>query len=234
VESCEQAIFVVVDVKNCLFLGAVRIFPRLHFHPQTFEVICTTVELCQRTFTISLQARDIEVFSAESNEHAQQIFPVSAGSSGGDKSGQRRAGTDEIGSRKIEGEPVNMISRTKQCLTVLLTLVCGLALGASAVAQQSVVVSRPVLTSLHPSAASAKAGSASLIIVASGQNFVHGVTTVQIQGTPRQTTVVNSEALAFELTAADLATPQTLMVNVVNQTGSQSFKSNSLPFVVLP
>jgi hypothetical protein len=126
-----------------------------------------------------------------------------------------------------------MISRKKQSLTVLLTLVCGLALGANALAQ-SVIVSRPVLTSLHPSAASAKAGSASLLIVVAGQNFVHGITTVQIQGTPRMTTVINPEALAFELTAADLAKPQTLMVNVVNQTGSQSFKSNSLPFVVLP
>jgi hypothetical protein len=127
-----------------------------------------------------------------------------------------------------------MISQKKQSLTVLLTLVALLAVGASAVAQQAAFLTRPVLTSLHPSAASAKSGAASQLVVAAGQNFVHGVTTVQIQGTARATTVINSEALAFELTAADLAQPQTLLVNVVNQNGVKTLKSNALPFVVLP
>jgi IPT/TIG domain len=128
----------------------------------------------------------------------------------------------------------SMISQKKQSLTILLSLVAALAMGASGVAQQAAFLTRPVLTSLHPSAASAKSGAASQLVVAAGQNFVHGVTTVQVQGTARSTTVINSEALAFELTATDLAQPQTLMVSVVNQRGTQPLKSNSLPFVVLP
>jgi hypothetical protein len=127
-----------------------------------------------------------------------------------------------------------MIFQKKQSLTILLTLVCVLAVGANAVAQQAALLSQPVLTSLHPSVASAKAGSASMLVVASGQNFTNGITTVRIQGTARATTVINAEALAFELTAADLAQPQILKVSVVNQIGGKSFKSNSLPFVVLP
>jgi hypothetical protein len=127
-----------------------------------------------------------------------------------------------------------MISQKKQSLTILLTLVCVLAVGASAVAQQATLLSRPVVTSLHPSAASAKSGSPSDLVIVAGQNFANGITTVQIQGIARATTVINAEALAFELTAADLAQPQILKVSVVNQIGSKSFKSNSLPFVVLP
>ena len=133
-----------------------------------------------------------------------------------------------------------MMSHHKQSLTLLLTLACILAVGTSALAQQGVVLSRPVLASLHPSATSIESGTpsasgtASAVVVVAGQNFVRGNTTILVQGTARQTTVINSEALAFELTASDLASPQTLMVSVVNHSGSKSFKSNSLPFVVLP
>ena len=127
-----------------------------------------------------------------------------------------------------------MISQKKQSLTILLALACILAVGASAVAQQAAAFSRPVLTSLHPSLASAKSGGASDLVIATGQNFVRGITTVEVQGSARTTSVINSEALAFELTAADLAQPGTLMVSVLNQSGARSLKSNSLPFVVLP
>ena len=126
-----------------------------------------------------------------------------------------------------------MTSQKKHFLTILLTLVCVLAVGASAVAQEAVVLTRPVLSSLHPSAASAKAGAASALVVASGQNFGRG-TTIQIHGAARATTVINSDALVFELTAADLAQPGILMVTVVNRSTTGSLKSNSLPFVVLP
>ena len=124
-----------------------------------------------------------------------------------------------------------MISQKKQSLTVLLGLACILAIGAGAVAQ-AVSVSRPVLTSLHPTFISVKEGP--VVALATGQNFVPGISTVQIQGKARQTTVLNPEALAFELTAADLTQHQTLLVNIVNRIATQSFKSNSLPLVVLP
>ena len=101
--------------------------------------------------------------------------------------------------------------------------------------QQAVAISRtPVITSLHPSAASAKSGAAGAVVFVAGQNFVAGVTTVQFLGSTKRTTVFNSEILAFELTATDLAKPQTVMISVVNRSGTQAFKSNLLPFVVLP
>jgi hypothetical protein len=127
-----------------------------------------------------------------------------------------------------------MISQKKHFLTILLTLVCVAAVGASAVAQEAAVLTRPVLSSLDPSAASAKSGAASALVAASGQNFARGITTIQINGSPRATTVINSDALVFELTATDLAQPGILMVTVVNRSTTASLKSNSLPFVVLP
>jgi hypothetical protein len=101
--------------------------------------------------------------------------------------------------------------------------------------QQAVAIGRtPIITSLHPSAASAKSGAGGAVVFVAGQNFVAGVTTVQFLGSTKRTTVFNSEILAFELTAADLAKPQTVMIGVVNRSGIQAFKSNLLPFVVLP
>jgi hypothetical protein len=91
-----------------------------------------------------------------------------------------------------------------------------------------------VITSLHPSAVSAKAGAAGAVVFVAGWNFVAGLTTVQFLGSTKRATVFNSEVLAFELTAADLANPQTVMISVVNHSGTLAFKSNSLPFVVLP
>jgi hypothetical protein len=100
--------------------------------------------------------------------------------------------------------------------------------------QQAVAINRtPVITSLHPSAASVKAGAAGAVVFVVGRNFVAGVTTVQFLGSNKRATVFNSEVLAFELTAADLTNPQTVMISVVNRSGTLAFKSNSLPFVVL-
>lgn len=127
-----------------------------------------------------------------------------------------------------------MYSRKKH-LSILLALGCVMATaGVSTLAQQAVVLSRPVLTSLHPSAATAESGASSTLVVVAGLNFAPGNTTVLIQGAPRATTVINSEALVFELTSADLAQPRTLMVTAANRSGTASFKSNALPFVVLP
>jgi IPT/TIG domain-containing protein len=127
-----------------------------------------------------------------------------------------------------------VMSQQKQRLNVRLALVCILAMAASALAQQTSLVTRPVITSLHPSAASAKSGSSSVIVFVAGQNFVAGVTSVEFQGSRRAATVLNSEVLAFELTSADLSKPQAAMVTAVNQSGLKLLKSNSLPFVVLP
>lgn len=127
-----------------------------------------------------------------------------------------------------------MMSQQKQRLNIRLAFVCILAMAASVVAQQALPVTRPVITSLHPSAASAKSGSSSVIVFVAGQNFVAGITSVGFQGSRRAATVFNSEVLAFELTSVDLSKPQTAMVTVVNQSGSTLLKSNSLPFVVLP
>jgi IPT/TIG domain len=100
--------------------------------------------------------------------------------------------------------------------------------------QAVAITPTPVISSLHPSASSAKSGAAGAVVFVAGQNFVAGVTTVQFLGSSKRTTVFNSEILAFELTAADLAKPQTVMIGVVNRSGTQAFKSNLLPFVVLP
>ena len=127
-----------------------------------------------------------------------------------------------------------MMSLNRQSFTALLALACVLTVAASAMAQGGLVLSRPVLSSLHPSVASIESGTASTVVIVAGQNFARGNTTIMVQGTVRQTTVINSEALAFALTAHDLAQPQTLVISVINHSGSQSFKSNSLPFVVLP
>lgn len=100
----------------------------------------------------------------------------------------------------------------------------------------------PVLTALYPS--SAKAGTSNLLVFVSGQNFVQGLTTVQfhrssepspVNGPARATVVVNSQILAFQLTAADLAQAGMAMVNVVNRNSNGSVAtSNQLPFAVLP
>ena len=127
-----------------------------------------------------------------------------------------------------------MKPQPKQRFAVLLTLACVLATGAGVLAQQLPPVPRPVLTSLHPSQASVRSGSASAVVFVAGQNFVNGVSKVEFLGSERATTVFNPEILAFELTQTDLAKPQTVMVTVVNQRGTLALKSNSLPFVVLP
>ena len=116
-----------------------------------------------------------------------------------------------------------------------ITLFTVLAIPVGLIAQEAVAINRtPVITSLHPSAVSAKAGAAGAVVFVAGRNFVAGLTTVQFLGSTKRATVFNSEVLAFELTAADLANPQTVMISVVNHSGTQAFKSNSLPFVVLP
>jgi hypothetical protein len=126
------------------------------------------------------------------------------------------------------------MSPNKQSLAVLLVLVCVLAMAASVVAQQTQLVAQPVITSLHPTSVSAKSGSSSAVVFVAGQHFVSGLTSVQFGGSRRTATVFNSDILAFELTQTDLAKPHTAMVSVVNQSGSASLKSNSVPFVVLP
>ncbi len=100
----------------------------------------------------------------------------------------------------------------------------------------------PVLTALYPS--SAKAGTSNLLVFVTGQNFIRGITTVQfhraeqpspVNGPTRPTVVFNSQVLAFQLTAADLAQAGVGMVSVVNRNPNGSFTtSNQLPFAVLP
>lgn len=133
----------------------------------------------------------------------------------------------------------------KRCTGLLLTAVCVLLLGMPGNAQQSgpvgpPTVAPPVITGLYP--ASAKVGTKSLLVFATGQNFVPGLTTAQfkrsdgpVNGPARATVVFNSQVLAFELTAADLAQTETVMVDVVNRGQNQSVSvSNQVPFVVLP
>jgi len=130
-----------------------------------------------------------------------------------------------------------MISQHKQRFAALLSLVCLFALEASLLAQQPplpptpATILPPVITALHPS--SIQAGSGPIAVFVTGQNFVRGVSTAQVQGSERPTSVFNSEVLAFELTKADLAQPKTAMVTVVSKTQNESLISNSIPFVVL-
>ena len=132
-----------------------------------------------------------------------------------------------------------MVSQRKQHLTVLLTVVCLLAMGSSVLlAQQPILpptpttIQQPVITALHPS--SAKAGSGPIAVFVTGQNFLRGFSSVQFGGSERPTSVFNSEVLVFELTKADLAEPKTAMVKVLTKTQNESLTSNSIAFEVLP
>ncbi len=135
---------------------------------------------------------------------------------------------------------------SKRCARFLFTAIC-VFLAVLASAQTSGPVgpptpAPPVLTALYPS--SAKAGTSNLLVFVSGQNFIRGITTVQFHrsGSPspsnasaRATVVFNSQILAFQLTAADLAETGVAMVNVVNRTPNGPVAaSNQLPFAVLP
>jgi trimeric autotransporter adhesin len=71
----------------------------------------------------------------------------------------------------------------------------------------------PVITQISPSALAA--GSASTSVAISGTGFV-AATTVQMDGSARQTTVVNGTQLTAVLTAADLAAAATHSVTVAN------------------
>ena len=129
----------------------------------------------------------------------------------------------------------------------VLTATCVLLLGLLANAQTSGPVgpptpAPPVITGLYP--ASAKAGSISLLVFVTGQNFVRGVTMAEFirsDGTAvtsapiRPTIVFNSQVLAFEATASDLQQPGTASVKVLNDVMNKPVTvSNQLPFVVLP
>ena len=90
----------------------------------------------------------------------------------------------------------------------------------------------PVISTLHPS--SAKAGTETLIVFVVGQNFSPGISAAQFGGSDRATVVFNSEILAFEANAADLAQPKIATIDVINRNASASVRSNSVPFLVLP
>lgn len=90
----------------------------------------------------------------------------------------------------------------------------------------------PVVSALHST--SVKAGTATLVVFVVGQNFSPRISIAQFSGSDRPTVVFNSEILAFEATAADLAQPKIAMIDVVNRNSSTSITSNRVPFVVLP
>ncbi len=134
----------------------------------------------------------------------------------------------------------------KRSAGFLLTAICILLSGVLANAQKPgpvgpPTIAPPVITSLYPS--SVKAGSTNLVVFVTGQNFVPGLTTAQFNrtggptatsGPDRPTVVYNSQVLAFEVTAADLAQPGTAMVDVVTSSGNNSVStSNQVPFAVL-
>lgn len=135
---------------------------------------------------------------------------------------------------------------SKRSAGFLLTAICAfLAVLSSAQTSGPVgppTPAAPVVTALYPP--SAKAGTSNLLVFVTGQNFVRGFTTVQfhrsegpspVNGPARATVVFNSQVLAFQLTAADLAQAGVGMVSVVNRNPNGSFTaSNQLPFAVLP
>jgi trimeric autotransporter adhesin len=71
----------------------------------------------------------------------------------------------------------------------------------------------PVLTAISPSTIAP--GSASQALTLTGRNFLSS-SQVQFNGTPRSATYVNSSRLTLKLTAADLKSPGSYPVVVVN------------------
>jgi trimeric autotransporter adhesin len=78
---------------------------------------------------------------------------------------------------------------------------------------------QPNIDSFSPAALTTSAGTQSLTV--NGINFVFG-STVNVNGSPRPTQFVSSTQLIAVLTAADVATPGTLTVTVVNPDASTS------------
>ncbi len=94
--------------------------------------------------------------------------------------------------------------------------------------QLSILNPSPVLSSLNP--ASVQAGSGGFTLTVSGLKFVPGAV-VQWNGGARQTTFVSSTQLNAAIPATDLASPGTVMVNVINPDPSGG-PSNALVFAV--
>lgn len=86
----------------------------------------------------------------------------------------------------------------------------------------------PAITSLSPS--TAVAGSAAFTLTVTGSNFVSGAA-VQWDGAARTTTFVNATQLTASITAADIASPGSKAVTVVNPSPGGGI-SNAVAFTV--
>jgi hypothetical protein len=98
--------------------------------------------------------------------------------------------------------------------------------GTSAPLTFTVTNAPPSLSSISPS--SATAGGPAFTLTATGSNFVNG-SVVQVNGSNRTTTFVNSTQLSASIPASDIASAGTLAIGVINPDGSTS---GTLPFTV--
>lgn len=89
----------------------------------------------------------------------------------------------------------------------------------------------PAIGSLNPVSAIAGGGPFSLTV--SGNYFISGQTVLRWNDNPRTTTVINGQQLVAFLSAADIATPGTAFVTVVNPP-SLGGPSSPVNFLVLP
>ena len=92
--------------------------------------------------------------------------------------------------------------------------------------QSASTPSPPAITSLSPS--SAPAGGPSVAVTITGTGFVSGAV-AQWNGLSLTTSYINATTVTAQITAADLISPGSGQVTVINPTGPAS---NSLPFIV--
>lgn len=134
---------------------------------------------------------------------------------------------------KIISRDVSRSDRMGFCAVgVAVQCFCALACGstsATAPAPPVVPSGPPVITGVSP--ASAPAGAPALVVTVTGSNFAQG-STVQWNGTDRQTTVSSGSQLQANVSAADLQAAQTANVTAVNP-GAGGGSSNPLTFTVV-
>ncbi len=103
---------------------------------------------------------------------------------------------------------------------------------ASATASTAITINNPIPSITSLSAVSAMVGSSGFTFTVNGSEFVNGGSMVQWNGSPRSTTFVGTTQLTITINTADLASPGTFNVTVVNSTPGGG-TSGTAPFTVV-
>jgi len=125
----------------------------------------------------------------------------------------------------------------KKASLLLLVTVCSIGCGYSSSGKGTVAPGAPTITQLMPNTMAAGGGAFTLTVM--GSNFVNGAT-VYWDSTTRPTTFASSTNVTAAITAADIATANTILVYVKNPGGTGIYmnqggqSSATVDFTVTP